>query len=144
MQSTRPALIKFLRISPSPDWLDDMEPLASTNPAVPRGARWWTMCCTQAKLAFALGRHAVAPALVSSARRSPPQFGDVEGRVGEDEVGPKVGCRSLWKLSPWAICPSMPRMARFIWAIRQVVWFDSWPQIEMSSRAFPPLPLPVA
>ena len=25
--------MRFLRISPSPDWLDDMEPLARTKPA---------------------------------------------------------------------------------------------------------------
>ena len=40
MQSTRSASIRFLRISPSPDWFDDMEPLERTKPAVPRGARW--------------------------------------------------------------------------------------------------------
>jgi hypothetical protein len=37
-----------LRISPSPDWFDDIEPLASTKPASPVGARWWIKCCTQA------------------------------------------------------------------------------------------------
>jgi hypothetical protein len=37
-----------LRMSPSPDWFDDMLPLASTNPASPFGARWWMKCCTQA------------------------------------------------------------------------------------------------
>ena len=40
MQSTSPASTIPLRIPPSPDWLEDMEPLASTNPATPRGARW--------------------------------------------------------------------------------------------------------
>ncbi len=39
MQSTRSASMMFLRISPSPDWLDDMEPLASTKPGEPVGAR---------------------------------------------------------------------------------------------------------
>jgi hypothetical protein len=33
----------------------------------------------------------------------------------------KSGWRSAWKVSPWAIWPSMPRMARFIFASRQVV-----------------------
>jgi|GEM_PF-3681604 hypothetical protein len=28
-----------LRISPPPDWLDDIEPLASTTPASPVGAK---------------------------------------------------------------------------------------------------------
>ena len=31
------------------------EPLVSTKPATPAGARWWTMCCTQAKLALPFG-----------------------------------------------------------------------------------------
>ena len=48
MQSTRSASTIALRISPSPDWFDDIEPFASTNPATPCGARWWMMCCTQA------------------------------------------------------------------------------------------------
>ena len=47
--------MRFLRISPSPDWLDDIDPLASTNPAIPLGARWWTMCCTHAKFALPFG-----------------------------------------------------------------------------------------
>ena len=55
MQSTRSASIRFFRISPSPDWLDDIDPLASTNPATPAGPRWCTMCCTQAKLALPFG-----------------------------------------------------------------------------------------
>ena len=55
MQSTRSASMMARRMSPSPDWLDDMEPLASTKPAVPPGARWWRKCCTQAKLALPAG-----------------------------------------------------------------------------------------
>src|SRR5437660_838819 len=33
MQSTKSASMMALRISPSPDWFDDIEPLASTKPA---------------------------------------------------------------------------------------------------------------
>jgi len=45
----------------SPDWLEDMLPLARTKPAMPRddpgaaGARWWMKCCTQAELALPRG-----------------------------------------------------------------------------------------
>ena len=39
MQSTKSASIRFFRISPSPDWFDDIEPFASTNPATPPGAK---------------------------------------------------------------------------------------------------------
>ncbi len=39
MQSTRSASMLFLRMSPSPDWLDESEPLARTKPAVPLGGR---------------------------------------------------------------------------------------------------------
>jgi hypothetical protein len=31
-------------LAPSPEVLEDMEPLASTNPARPVGAKWWMMC----------------------------------------------------------------------------------------------------
>ena len=55
MQSTRSASTMFLRISPSPDVEEDMEPLASTNPAMPLGDRWCRKCWTQAKLAFPEG-----------------------------------------------------------------------------------------
>jgi predicted DNA-binding protein with PD1-like motif len=55
MQSTRSASTIALRISPSPDWFDDIEPLASTKPAVPFGAKWCMKCCTQAKLALPAG-----------------------------------------------------------------------------------------
>ena len=51
MQSTRSASIIPLRISPSPEVLEDIEPLANTNPAVPVGDRWWMKFWTQAKLA---------------------------------------------------------------------------------------------
>ena len=33
------ASIRLLQISPSPDWLDDIEPLESTKPATPIGAK---------------------------------------------------------------------------------------------------------
>ena len=37
MQSTKSASVMLLRISPSFEVLDDMEPLASTKPAIPTG-----------------------------------------------------------------------------------------------------------
>ena len=55
MQSTKSASMMFFRISPSFDWLDDIEPFARTKPASPVGARWWMKCCTQAKLALPAG-----------------------------------------------------------------------------------------
>jgi hypothetical protein len=48
-----------------------MEPLARTKPAMPVGARWWMMCCTQAKLALPTGGLPNCQRL-SSRRRSPP------------------------------------------------------------------------
>lgn len=39
MQSTTSAFTIAVRISPSPDWLELIEPLASTTPAVPFGFR---------------------------------------------------------------------------------------------------------
>ena len=55
MQSTRSASMRACLIVPSPDWLEDMLPLARTKPAMPWGARWWMKCCTQAKLALPRG-----------------------------------------------------------------------------------------
>ena len=120
MQSTRSASISCLRISPSPDWLDDIEPFASTKPATPAGARWWTMCCTHAKLALPAGG---APSFqrLSSRRRSPPQSETLNGGFARMKSALRSGWRSLWKVSPWAIWPSIPRIARFIFASRQVV-----------------------
>jgi len=34
-------------------------------------------------------------------------------------------------------------MAKFMFASRHVVWFDSWPKMLMSAFALPPLPLPL-
>ena len=94
--------------------------LLRPQPATPVGARWWTMCCTQAKLALPLGgvpyRHRR-----SSASRSPPQSETLKGGLARMKSALRSGWRSSWKLSPWAIRPSMPRMARFIFASRQVV-----------------------
>ena len=90
MQSTRLASISDLRMFPSPDWLDDMEPLASTKPAAPAGDRWWTMCCTQAKLALPLGGTPYCQRLVLGEPLAAP-VGDVEGCIGQDEVGLEVG-----------------------------------------------------
>ena len=61
-----------LRISPSPDWLLLMLPLARTKPAMPCGARWWTMCWTQAKFALPAGGMPYCQR-TSSRSCSPPQ-----------------------------------------------------------------------
>src|SRR5665647_2777821 len=78
MQSTRPCSTRFLRISPSPDWLEDIEPLASTKPATPVGDSLLAMCCTHAKFALPAGGTPYCQRL-SSRRRSPPQSNLVEG-----------------------------------------------------------------
>ena len=69
MQSTRSASTSLRRISPSPDCFEDNEPLASTNPAVPFGARWWTKCWTHAKFALPAGGSPYAQR--TSSRRAP-------------------------------------------------------------------------
>ena len=40
MDSTSPAYISYSRTAPSPDWADDIEPLASTESVAPPGTRW--------------------------------------------------------------------------------------------------------
>ena len=90
MQSTRPASIRFLRISPSPDWFEDMEPLARTKPA---DATWREVVeevLHPGEVGVAHGRGAVLPSPVVAEPVAAP-VGDVEGRIGEDVVGPQVG-----------------------------------------------------
>ena len=72
MQSTRSASMMALRISPSPDWFDDIEPLASTKPAMPGGREVVDEVLHPGVVGVARRRHAVLPALVvlAAARRA--------------------------------------------------------------------------
>ena len=80
----------FLRISPSPDWFDDMEPLASTKPADAAGREVVQEVLHPGEVGVAHRRDAVLPALVVLQPLAAP-VGDVEGRIGQDVVGPQVG-----------------------------------------------------
>ena len=91
----------LLRISPSPDWFEDMEPLASTKPAMPLGVkvvagsagptRSWR--CRHR-------RHAELPATCRSRSRSPPQSETLKGGFARIKSARRSGWRSSWKLSP--------------------------------------------
>ena len=59
------------RMTFSPDSPDDIDPLASTTPAVPLGARCQRMCCSQAQLALATGGARLAGSRVSGAGKEP-------------------------------------------------------------------------
>ena len=61
---------------------------------------------------------AVFPVLVIAQLLAAP-VGDVERRIGEDEIGLEVGVAVV--VEGVAVPASMPRMARFILASRQVV-----------------------
>src|SRR2546427_12178914 len=99
MQSTKSKpMIAFL-ISPSPDWLEDIEPLAKTKPAIPPGARWFIMCSTQAKLAFPTGGIPYFQR-TSSRRRSPPQSLMLNGGVAREKYRFRSGGRVLLDVSP--------------------------------------------
>ncbi len=78
-----------LRISPSPDWFDDIEPLASTKPASPVGREVMDEVLHPGEVRVAGGRRAVLPALVVLQQLAAP-VAVVERRVGEDEVGLEV------------------------------------------------------
>ena len=67
-----------------------MEPLASTKPAVPLGAKWWTMCCTQAKLALRGGGVPYCQRL-SSVSRLPPQSETLKGGLARMKSALEVG-----------------------------------------------------
>ena len=128
MQSTRPASIIFRRMSPSPPDREDREPLASTMPMRPPGARCQIMCWSQAKLAFPAGGipygHRTSPRSLSA-----PQSERLKGGFAMMKSALSWGWRSSKKVSalnlPWSA--SMPRIARFIWASFQVVGLESWP-----------------
>ena len=74
------------------------------------------------------GWHSVAPALVVPQQFAGP-VGDVERRIGEDVVGFEVWVKIAEEVSAGCVprLASMPRMARFMWASRQVVGLDSCP-----------------
>jgi hypothetical protein len=76
-----------LRISPSPDCCDDIEPLANTMPARPLLDRRASMCCSQAKLALPSGGMPYPPRVIFELVAVP--IADVERRVGKDVVGPQ-------------------------------------------------------
>jgi hypothetical protein len=78
------------------------------------------MCCTQAKFALPPGGAPYFQRL-SSRTRSPPQSLTLNGGLARMKSAFRSGWRSLWKLSPCAIWPSIPRIARFIFASRHVV-----------------------
>ena len=64
MQSTKSASMMFLRISPSPDWFDDNEPLGMMKPAVPLGGQVIEEVPNPGIVGVAQRRDAVLPALV--------------------------------------------------------------------------------
>ena len=76
------------RMSPSPDWLEDMLPLARTKPAMPVGREVVDEVLHPGEVGVALGRDAVLPAHVVVLAEP---VGVVEGRIGEDVVGAEVG-----------------------------------------------------
>src|SRR6266480_5208032 len=89
MQSTRSASTRFLRISPSPDWFEDVEPLANTkacyHPRAPNDARY-----VVPRRSWRCRRQAIDPALVVAQQLASP-VAVVEIRIGEDKVGFEVG-----------------------------------------------------
>jgi hypothetical protein len=68
----------------------------------------------------ASGRHAILPALIVAEALAAP-VGYVERRIGQDEVGFQIWMTVIVERIAVAIWPSMPRMAKFILARRQVV-----------------------
>src|SRR5207249_10028067 len=116
MQSTKSASIMFLRISPSFEVLEDMEPLASTKPAIPVGERWWMKCCTQAKLALFVGGTPNFH-LTSSCSSWPYQSLSLKGGFAKRKSALKSLCSSFRKLPckfHLTKSDSIPLIAKFI------------------------------
>ena len=89
MQSTRSASIRFFRISPSLDCLEDIDPLASTNPASPAWRQMMNHVLYPGEIGVARRWHAVSPSLVFPKPFAAP-FRDVEGWIGENKIGFQV------------------------------------------------------
>ena len=84
MQCTKSASMIFLRISPSLDWLDDMDPLARTNPATPRGGQVVQEVLDPSEVGISDRKYPVGPPLVLSELASLPFF-HVERGIGQDQ-----------------------------------------------------------
>ena len=84
MQSTRPASIRFLRISPSPDWLDRHRAVGEHEAGGTVGRQVMDDVLHPREVGVALRRDAVAPALVVREPLAAP-VGDVERGIGQDE-----------------------------------------------------------
>ena len=80
-----------LRISPSPDWFDDIEPLASTKPAMPGRREVVDEVLHPGEVGVAGGRRAVDCQRLSSLQQLAAPVAVVERRIGEDVVGLEVG-----------------------------------------------------
>ena len=85
MQSTRSCSTRLWRISPSPDEFEDIEPLASTTPAVPLGAKMMDDMLQPTIVGIASRWRAVFPAHILTQPISTP-IADVEWGVGKNEV----------------------------------------------------------
>ena len=144
MQSTTPASIRFFRISPSPDWFDDIDPLASTNPRHTLRREVVNHVLHPGEVRVPLRRHAVPPALVLGQPLAAP-VRDVERRIRENEVrlevwiavvveGVAVGDLSFDPANGQVHLGESPRGVVRLLAVDR----------EMSPRALPPLPFPVA
>ena len=94
-------------LSFSPDWLDDMEPLASTKPADtasgPSDARYAEP--TRSSRCLWVG-HRMLPALVLSQPLTTPIL-DVEGRIGQDEI--RLEIRMTVVVKTVALLDAVPR-----------------------------------
>ena len=68
-----------LRISPSPDWFDDIEPLARTKPAMPVGREVVDEVLHPGEVGVARRRHAVLPSACRPRSSSPRQSLSLNG-----------------------------------------------------------------
>ena len=90
MQSTRPASMMFLRISPSPDLVGGHGAVGQHEPSGPPGSEMVQKVLHPSEVGVPDRRDAVLPSLVVP-YPLPAPVGNVEGRVSQDVVGPQVG-----------------------------------------------------
>ena len=132
MQSTRSALTIFLRISPFPPALGGQGTVGQYHADSAVGGQMPDHVLEPGKVCIAGRRRAVLPAYIIQKFVLSPA-GHIERRIGHDEIRLELGMTVVKEgvRIEFARSASIPRMARFICAIFQVVGLESCPKTEM-------------
>ena len=100
MQSTRSASTIAFRISPSPDWFDDIEPLASTKPAMPVVRQVVDEVLHPREIGVGGRKACQRPSVCRCKQQFAAPVAIVERRVGQHIIGLEVGVLLVGNVPP--------------------------------------------